>query len=113
MSGLLAHIRGFDRLLMGAVLLLIAIGLTSLFSLSGVRSAHFFERQMIWTAVGIIMLVASSMIDFRIFRTQTAAVISLYALAIVLLGAVLMVGPRVHGLRAWPRPGRSPAHKGK
>ena len=101
MSGLLAHIRGFDRLLMGAVLLLIAIGLTSLFSLSGVRSAYFFERQMIWTAVGIIMLVASSMIDFRIFRTQTAAVISLYALAIVLLGAVLMVSPRVRGIRAW------------
>lgn len=101
MSGLLAHIRRFDGLLMGAVLLLIAIGLTSLFSLSGVGSARFFQRQLIWTAVGVVLLVASSMIDFRIFRTQTAAVVAMYLVATLLLGAVLVVSPRVRGIRAW------------
>mgnify|MGYP001569263601 CR=1 FL=1 len=101
MSALFTHIRRFDWLLMGAVLLLIAIGLTSLFSLSGIRATHFFERQLVWAGVGIILLIGSSMVDFRIFRTQTAAVIALYALAILLLAAVLIVSPRVRGIRAW------------
>lgn len=101
MRGISLHISRFDRLLMGAVFLLIAIGLTSLFSLSGVREMHFFERQLVWTAVGILFLIASSLVDFRIFRTQTAAVVALYALAIVLLAAVLVVSPRVRGIRAW------------
>lgn len=101
MSGLVTHIRRFDWLLMGAVLLLVAIGLTSLFSLSGIRSTHFFERQLIWVSTGLILLIASSMIDFRIFRTQTAAVVTMYVLALALLGTVLIISPRVRGIRAW------------
>ena len=101
MTGFAAHLRKFDWLLMGAVLLLIAIGLTSLFSLSGIGATRFFERQLVWTGVSVALLLASSMIDFRIFRTQTAAVVSLYAAAVLLLGMVLVVGPRVRGIRAW------------
>lgn len=101
MYSLITHLRRFDWLLLGAVFLLVAIGLTSLFSLSGVRGTHFFERQLVWTGVGIVFLLASSMADFRIFRTQTAAVVALYVVAIVLLSAVLLVSPRVRGIRAW------------
>lgn len=101
MRGALLHISRFDWLLLGSVFLLITIGLTTLFSLSGVGGTPFFERQLIWTTVGIVLFFASSVIDFRIFRTQTAAVVLLYILSVLLLASVLAVSPRVRGIRAW------------
>lgn len=101
MFGLWTHLKKYDWLLMGAVLLLIAIGLTSLFSLSGVASTRFFERQVVWAGIGIIALAVSSGIDFRIFRTHAAAVIALYVIALILLAGVLVVSPRVRGIKAW------------
>lgn len=101
MRGIALHIFRFDWLLSGSVLLLIAIGLTTLFSLSGVGGTQFFERQLIWVTVGIVLFIVSSLIDFHIFRTQTAAVVSFYILTVLLLTGVLAVSPRVRGIRAW------------
>jgi rod shape determining protein RodA len=61
----------------------------------------FFERQAVWVAVGIGLLVASSFIDFRIFRTQSSAVLFFYLASVLLLGAVLVAGIYVRGIKAW------------
>ncbi len=95
------HIRRYDWLLMGAVFMLAAIGLISLYSLSGVSSFPFFQRQLIWAGVGIILLIISSFIDFRLFRTQSAVVFSFYLVSVLLLAAILVAGARVRGVRAW------------
>ncbi|MEK7541514.1 MAG: rod shape-determining protein RodA [Patescibacteria group bacterium] len=101
MHAVFVHIRRYDWLLMGSIFLLVAIGLTSLFSLSAVGQVRFFERQLIWTGIGVLLLAVSSFLDFRIFRRETAAVVALYAAAVVLLALVLVVSPRVRGIRAW------------
>lgn len=72
---LLAHIRRYDRLLLGAVFLLVGLGLLSLYSLKDVSPFPFFERQLLWAGIGIVLMVGASLIDFRIFRTQSAVVI--------------------------------------
>ncbi len=105
MNAFLSHVARYDWLLMGAVLLLIAIGLISLFSLTGVSVVRFFERQLVWVGIGLFLLVASSFIDFRIFRTQSVAVILVYFFSVALLAAVLLVSPRIRGIRAWAQIG--------
>lgn len=86
---------------MGAVFLLMALGLVSLFSLAGASSFPFFQRQVIWSGAGIMLLVLASLIDFRIFRTQGLAVFLFYLFAVVLLLVVLLKGATVRGAEAW------------
>lgn len=90
-----------DWFLTGALALLIALGLATLFSLSGVSAFPFFRRQLLWLGVGVFFLVAGSVVDFRIFRTQTVAVVLFYCLAIVLLFLVLLLHLRVRGVESW------------
>lgn len=81
--------------------MLVALGLISLYSLSGVSAFPFFQRQLIWAGIGILLLVLSSMIDFRLFRIQSIAVFFSYLISVFLLGAILVVGARVRGIKAW------------
>jgi len=86
---------------MGAVLLLVAIGLISLYSLSGVSAFPFFQRQLVWTGIGMTLLLISSFIDFRLFRTQSVVVFAFYLLSVASLAVILVVGARIRGVRAW------------
>ncbi|MBI4224797.1 MAG: rod shape-determining protein RodA [Candidatus Sungbacteria bacterium] len=86
---------------MGVIFLLMLIGLVSLFSMSGIKPVHFFERQLLWVAVGLCLLVVSSLVDFRLFRTQSAAVLALYGVSIVLLLLVISSAFVIRGVRSW------------
>ena len=97
----LSRIRKYDWMLSAAVFLLIILGLVSLFSMSGIKLVHFFERQLLWTAIGMCLFVISSMIDFRLFRTQSAAVLALYGIAISLLLLVISSALVIRGVRSW------------
>lgn len=95
------HIRQYDWLLVGAVFLLIALGLITLFSLSSVSASPFFYRQLLWALVGIVLLVAASFVDFRLFRTQSFAVFIFYLFTVLLLFIVLIGNFTVRGVAAW------------
>lgn len=98
---LLSHIQKYDWVLTSSVFLLVAIGLMSLFSLSGVSAFPFFWRQVTWAAIGFVMFVLTSFVDFRLFRTQSSAVFFFYLISVVLLAAIFLLGVRVRGVRAW------------
>lgn len=101
MRVLLNHLRRYDWLLTGAVLLLMSLGLLSLFSLSANTNFPFFHRQLVWAGIGILFLVISSLIDFRFFRTQSLAVFLFYLLTVALLIVLLLIGLKVRGHEAW------------
>lgn len=86
---LLNHVKRYDWLLMGAVLLLLILGLLSLFSLSEVSSSKFFQKQLLWAVLGLVCLVIASFIDFRLFKTQSFVVLFFYLVAVALLAVVL------------------------
>lgn len=98
---LLEHLKKFDWLLMGAVLLLMMLGLTSLFSLSGISQLSFFPRQIVWVIIGLLMLTIVSFIDFRIFRVQSVAIFIFYLLTILLLVILLVAQLKVRGVESW------------
>ena len=97
----LRHLAQYDWLLLGAILLLMALGLMSLFSLSGTSPFPYFERQLIWVGVGIFLLIISSLIDFRLFKTQGYAALLFYAIVILLLLLVLLINSKIRGVEAW------------
>lgn len=84
---------------------MVILGAITLFSLSGVSPFPFFERQIYWIAIGIAAMVAASFIDFRLFRTQSAAVLLFYLLAVVLLFLLLIGNTAVRGVESWFRAG--------
>ena len=101
MNRLAEHMKSFDWLLMGAVLLLMSLGLISLFSLSGTSTSPFFQRQLIWLSLGIFLLTLTSFIDFRLFRTQSVMVFLFYIFTVILLAVLFVVRLKVRGVESW------------
>lgn len=101
MNRFFSHCARFDWLLLGAVFLLITLGLLSLFSLRDVSILPFFGRQMVWMSIGLFLLVSVSFIDFRVFRTQTSSVMLLYGASIVMLVALLLFQFKIRDVAGW------------
>lgn len=81
--------------------MLMALGLMTLFSLSGVDDYPFLQRQLIWVSVGLILFFLASSVDFRLFRTQSVAVLLFYLFTVFLLVTVLLGNFAVRGVEAW------------
>ena len=95
-------LRNFDWPLFTATLLLIALGLISLWS---VASGWFFYRQIIWTAIGVALLIIFASIDYRILRNHSGVVLSVLAFGVMLLVSLLLFGPETRGVTSWFRIG--------
>lgn len=93
--------------LVAAVAVLNIIGCVMVLSASSVSSlrsygswSYFFQRQLLWTVLGVAAFVAVSRLDHRLLRR---AVVPLLAVTVVLLVLVLVpgVGVEVGGARRW------------
>lgn len=96
-----SNIRRYDWPLMGAVFLLVSLGLITLFSLTGVSTFPFLGRQLIWSLIGIAALGLASFIDFRLFRTLGLIVLLFYLFSVFLLITVLAGNFTIRGTAAW------------
>src|SRR3989338_8033094 len=101
MQSIINQMRRYDWLLMGAVLLLIVFGLLTLFSLSSVSAFPYAVRQLTWVGIGIVLCIAVSSIDFRLFKTQSVIVFVLYCITVFLLSMVLFAHLRIRGIEGW------------
>lgn len=101
MERILEHIRRFDWFLMGGILLLMTIGLVTLFSLRDASQFPFFERQLVWSGVGLTALLFMSFLDFRFFRAQSGVVLGLYLVSVFLLLFLLITNVTFRGVAAW------------
>lgn len=96
-----------DYLLLLTVLALLAIGTLAVFSASAAVAYrtygtpfYFLERQLMWTAIGIPVLIVASRWDY--WRYQRF-ILPLFGVSLLLLGAVLIphVGISINGARRW------------
>jgi cell division protein FtsW len=94
-----------DRLLLGALIALVLIGIVLLLAASppvairlGYDPFHFVNRQAIYLAPALAVLAATSLLSPRQVR-RTALLVFFVSLALVL--ATLVVGPEVKGARRW------------
>lgn len=94
-----------DYTLLITVLLLLSLGLIMVLSASsptalseGRSSYAYFIRQGLFAVLGIVAMTVISKIDYRIYKRFY---IIAYALSIILLAAVLVVGTKTNGAKRW------------
>lgn len=101
MNRLPIEFRRIDWILFGATLLLVAIGVATLFSITlNVEQPRIdkFYRQLISFGIGFVVLVVAAAFDFRIIRSYAWV---LYGLGLGILSAVLVVGTTLRGTTGW------------
>ena len=88
-----------DRALLLAVAALTTFGLVMVFSASEVQGwlwfhnpAYYFEHQLIWLALGVILLVAAANIDYHRLRVLAWPLGVVTVVLIVLLSCVRRLG---------------------
>lgn len=95
-------LKNLDWLLIVAVFLLSGFGLLTIYS-TGNFGAVYFEKQIVWLAVGFVLMLALSFLDYRIFKNYSYLAFLIYLLAIFLLIALLIFGTPIRGSAAWFR----------
>ncbi len=80
---------GFDPILFGSALMLTLMGLVTMYSFEGENI--FFERQVIWIVVSVVIMFTAIIPDYRFLRTGNTT-FYLYLTFIALLVLVLFIG---------------------
>jgi len=91
----------FDYLLLGAVFLLLVIGLISIYSvgLSDIESKMiFFDKQLLFAVTGMILLFVFSFIDYRFLKSYYKIFL---IISFLLLISVLIFGAFIRGTSSW------------
>lgn len=96
-------LRRFDWLLFAAMLALVAVGTVTIYSAGHARAAAFFHgvwRSNLATAgFGLVLYFALAAFDYRKYLDFLS--VPAYALSLVCLVAVLLVGEEVYGGKRW------------
>jgi cell division protein FtsW len=94
-----------SRLLILVTLALVAFGLVMVYSATSAAAAvggknptYYLERQGIYAALGIVLMMVAQRWDYRRLRALAPTFV---VVALALLGAVLVIGPAVNGARRW------------
>jgi len=94
-------LKNFDWLLFSAAVLLVCFGLAALYSITiSFDNPDFlnFKKQVIFSLIGLLLLLAVSFIDYRWWRDLAFFV---YVFAVILLITVLFIGQIIHGTKGW------------
>jgi len=100
------HLKRLDWPIMFCSVLLIAIGLVSLYS-SSVGNADFlnFKKQIAFAVIGIVLIFAASLVDWRVLRNQPYLIMVLYILGCLSLVGLFLFAPEVRAVKGWYRLG--------
>jgi cell division protein FtsW len=94
-----------SRLLILVTLALVAFGLVMVYSATSAAAAvggkdpsYYLKRQGIYAALGIVLMMLAQRWDYRRLRNVAP---TLVVISLVLLAAVLAIGPAINGARRW------------
>lgn len=96
------YIKKTDKILLFAVVLLVVVGLITIFSVSYSEegSANFlnFRKQALFAGVGLFAMFFAASVDYRMLKNYTGL---FYAITAILLVAVLFLGKLTRGTTGW------------
>jgi rod shape determining protein RodA len=90
-------LRNIDWTLWGLIAVLLGAGSLSLYS----TAPEFFNKQLLWIGVGVVMVIGLLMLDLRSFSEHKGFVLGLYLAVVGLLVATYLFAPEIKGNRAW------------
>jgi len=95
-----------DWILIGAALLLVAIGSLSIYSSSLGKGSFFnFQKQLIFLGIGLTLMFVVSFGDWKIFTQNPYLILFLYLANLLLLGGLFFFAPVIKGVKSWYRLG--------
>lgn len=106
MRGVLNHLKRLDWILIVAVLLLVGMGLLSIYS-SSLGQGDFLnlQKQIIFVGIGILLMTLFSFFDWRRFKTDPYIILALYFLSLIVLTGLFFLAPEIRGVKSWYRIG--------
>ncbi|MDO8663327.1 MAG: FtsW/RodA/SpoVE family cell cycle protein [Candidatus Wildermuthbacteria bacterium] len=106
MRGIILHLKKLDWILIATTVLLVGFGLLSIHSSSS-RAGNLtdFNKQVIFFAVGLILMFLVSFVDWRLLKESSYLLIGLYSFGIILLIGLFFFAPEIRGTKTWYRVG--------
>ena len=107
MNFFLAHLKKMDWWLILGSVLLVGMGLLSIYSSSlHVRDFTNLEKNVVFFGIGFVLMLFFSFFDWRIFRENSYFVLILYFLSLLFLAGLYVFAPLTRGVRTWYRVGQ-------
>ena len=102
MKDIIIHLRKLDWVLIVVTLLLVGIGLLSIYS-SSLGKGDFlnFKKQVIFFGIGIFLMIFLSFFDWRLLREDPHLILILYFLCLALLVGLFFFAPEIRGTKSW------------
>jgi len=102
MKPFLSQFRRLDWILILVPILLLVIGLLSLYSSSiGKNDFSFFKKQLVFFGIGFFLMILISFFDWRILKESPYLILILYFLCLVLLVGLFFLAPEIRKTRTW------------
>ncbi len=103
----------YDRMLGGAVLLLLCIGIIMVYSSSSVvalttygDTSYFMKRQILWMLLGLAAMMATMRFDHSLLaKKQVVLILLIVTLALLVATFLPGIGRTINGARRWIRLG--------
>jgi len=102
MRAFLLHFRKLDWVLIISAVLLVCLGLLSIYSSSSGRGDFFnFKKQIIFFAIGFFLIFLLSFFDWRALRENSFFILVLYFFCIAFLIGLFFFAPEIRGVKGW------------
>jgi rod shape determining protein RodA len=96
------HLKRFDWTLIIVSILLVGIGLLSIYSSSlGRGDFSNFKKQIIFFAIGLLLMFALGFFDWRVFKTNSYFILFLYSFCVLSLVGLFFLAPEIRGVKGW------------
>ncbi len=90
--------KNIDWVLLGSALLIATAGLLTMNSFVG--QSKFFEHQLVWLFISLVVFFVASGVDWR-FLKNTKIIVWLFVLAVALLSGLFVLGSVFKGAQSW------------
>jgi len=102
MQFFLTNLKNLDWILITSAILLVVIGLVSIYSSSlGKENFLNFKKQIIFFIISIFFLIFFSFFDWRIFKENPYLILFLYFFCLLSLAGLFFFAPEIRGIRGW------------
>jgi len=99
---LLSRFKKFDWFLISSALFLSFTGLLEIYNICLNQGSFLnFEKQLIFIVLGLFFIFLLSFFDYRILKTNSYLVLSLYILILIFLIGLFFFGSEINGVKGW------------
>jgi len=97
-----SHLKQLDWILITAAILLVSIGLLSIYS-SSIGKGDFlnFKKQAFFIGIGLFLMFLISFFDWRELRENPYLILTFYLLCLFGLAGLFLFAPEIRGVKGW------------